>query len=88
MSKNSAVSHGPMEAVLQVVNEARAQGYREGYLELAYKYHVEINISEEQYQRYLEVKQQYDMDNSLQNMNNLINTTKDIMSLISCNKTE
>ena len=45
MSKNSAVSHGPMEAVLQVVNEARAQGYREGYLELAYKSHVEINIS-------------------------------------------
>lgn len=88
MQKNSTVSHGPMEAVLQVVNEAREQGYREAYLEIAYKHPIGVTISEEQYQWYLKAKQHYDTDNSLPNMNKLIDVTKNVLSLVSCNKTE
>lgn len=64
---------------IQLINEARQQGYREGYLELRHKLGLEPKIAKEDWERYQEAKQTYKWDNSINNFNALIEITKSIV---------
>lgn len=69
-----------VEPVLQVINESRQQGYREGYIELSVKYGLLQCVSQSELDAYYEAKQKYDDDNSFENMKNLIEITKSILA--------
>lgn len=66
-------------AILLLADEARQQGRREGYLEFSRKHNIDIGVSEEDYNVYLEAKRQYEDNHSIQYMNRLIAVTKDLI---------
>lgn len=67
------------ESYLLIADDARQQGRREGYLELSRKHNIDIGVSEEDYNVYLEAKRQYEVNHSIQAMNRLIAVTKDLI---------
>lgn len=80
--KTSTTQHHELhneEAYLLIADEARQQGRREEYLEFSRKYNIDIGVSEEDYNVYLEAKRQYEENHSIQYLNRLIAVTKDLI---------
>ncbi|MCI8654801.1 MAG: hypothetical protein HFJ48_02865 [Clostridia bacterium] len=67
------------EALLLLAEEAKQQGYREGYIECAHKHHIHICVSEAEYNTYVKAKLQYSDKPSIEALNNLVSVTKEII---------
>ena len=78
MAKESLIIEQPV--VKQLINEAKQQGYREGYIELAVKQGLLECVSQSELNSYYEAKQKYNDYNSFENMKHLIEITKGILS--------
>lgn len=76
MTETSAIPHDPLEAaVVKIITEARAQGYREANIEIAHKHELDTATSDENYKRYINAKRQFEVSPSLRAFNYLIEVT-------------
>lgn len=78
MAKESLIIEQPVVKLL--INEAKQQGYREGYIELAVKQGLLECVSQSELNSYYAAKQKYNDDNSFEDMKHLIEITKGILS--------
>lgn len=69
------------DSLAQLAEWARQEGYNQGYVEMAYG--MNMGVSEDDYNLYIEAKHQYESDKTLNNLKSLVDATQQILQNIS-----